>query len=178
MLSFFPKDAPAEPSEHLAAMRVHDLLSMSTGHAQDTTPYLRQDPDGNWAKAFLARPVEHAPGTHFVYNSGASYMLLAIIQQLTGTTLLEYLRPRLLTPLGIAAGDMGNLPARHQYRRLGPEHPNRRYCAVRPVYLQKGVWQGARILPEAWVDAASTAQVANPNEPNINYWRFVSPLRL
>ena len=85
VLSFFPEDAPAEPSAHLAAMRVHDLLSMSTGHAEDTTPYMRQQPDGNWAKAFLARPVEHTPGTHFVYNTGATYMLSAIIQQLTGT---------------------------------------------------------------------------------------------
>src|SRR4051794_588793 len=101
VLSFFPKDAPAEPSEHLAAMRVHDLLSMATGHAQDTTPYLRQAPDANWVKAFLARPVEHPPGTHFVYNSGATYMLSAIIQHLPGTPLLKYLRPRLLTPLCI-----------------------------------------------------------------------------
>src|SRR3954470_10159745 len=92
VLPFFPEDAPANPSAHLAAMRVHDLLSMSTGHDVDTTLYLRQQPDGNWAKAFLARPVEHTPGTHFVYNSGATYMLSAIIQKLTGTTLLEYLR--------------------------------------------------------------------------------------
>ena len=110
VLSFFPEAAPAEPSEHLAAMRVRDLLSMSTGHAQDTTPYLRQAPDANWVKAFLARPVEHPPGTHFVYNSGATYMLSAIIQQLAGTTLLEYLRPRLLTPLGIAQATWETCP--------------------------------------------------------------------
>src|SRR5215212_3614274 len=52
VLPFFPEDAPANPSEHLAAMRVHDLLSMSTGHDVDTTLYMRQQPDGNWAKAF------------------------------------------------------------------------------------------------------------------------------
>src|SRR5215216_2106712 len=51
VLSFFPDDAPADPSTHLAAMRVHDLLSMSTGHDIDTTFFMRQQPDGNWAKA-------------------------------------------------------------------------------------------------------------------------------
>ena len=32
MLKFFPDDAPAEPSNNLKAMRVSDLLRMSTGH--------------------------------------------------------------------------------------------------------------------------------------------------
>jgi CubicO group peptidase (beta-lactamase class C family) len=42
VLSFFPDDAPAEISENLAAMRVRHLLSMSTGHAEDTmAPLLR-----------------------------------------------------------------------------------------------------------------------------------------
>ena len=35
VLSFFPEDAPAEPSENLKAMRVRDLLAMSTGHHAD-----------------------------------------------------------------------------------------------------------------------------------------------
>jgi hypothetical protein len=37
-------------------------------------PALRQRPDGNWARAFLACPVERVPGTHFLYNTGATYM--------------------------------------------------------------------------------------------------------
>src|SRR5262245_38947833 len=101
VLSFFPEDTPEQVSENLASMRVHHLLSMSTGHAEDTTKGLREQPEGNWARAFLAAPVEHQPGTHFLYNSGATYMLSAIVQRLTGMTLLEYLRPRLFEPLEI-----------------------------------------------------------------------------
>ena len=74
VLSFFPENAPIEVSETLAAMRVRHLLSMVTGHAEDTTRYIREAKDGNWVKAFLARPVDHVPGTHFLYNSAASYM--------------------------------------------------------------------------------------------------------
>ncbi len=170
VLSFFPEDAPANPSAHLVAMRVHDLLSMSTGHAQDTTPYLRQQPDRNWAKAFFARPVEHTPGTHFVYNSGATYMLSAIVQQLTGATLLEYLRPRLLTPLGIEQATWETCPRGINTGGWGLKIRTSDIARFGQMYLQKGVWQGTRILPEAWVEAASKAQVSNPNEPNID-WR-------
>jgi len=75
IVSFFPKDVPAAISENLAKMRVKDLLTMSTGHAKDSTPSLRESGDKNWVKSFLAQPVEHPPGTFFVYNSGATYML-------------------------------------------------------------------------------------------------------
>jgi CubicO group peptidase (beta-lactamase class C family) len=170
VLSFFPEGAPAQVGENLAAMRVRDLLSMSTGHDTDTTPYLRQQPDGDWAKAFLARPVEHAPGTHFVYNSGATYMLSAIVQRLTGMTLLEYLRPRLFAPLEIEQATWESCPRGINVGGWGLSITTGDIARFGQLYLQKGIWRGARILPEAWVEAASSAQVANPNEPNID-WR-------
>ena len=83
-------------------LRIRHLLSMSTGHDKDTTESLWADTTGEWIKTFLALPVEHAPGTHFVYNSGATYMLAAVVQKLTGMTLVDYLKPRLFEPLGIA----------------------------------------------------------------------------
>ncbi|MFN8492474.1 MAG: hypothetical protein U0350_33040 [Caldilineaceae bacterium] len=57
VVSFFPEDLPVDVSENLAAMSVRDLLAMATGHTEDTTGYIQQTPDGNWVKAFLARPV-------------------------------------------------------------------------------------------------------------------------
>ena len=82
--SFFPDDLPSSTGENLAAMRVRHLLAMSTGHDIDIMPPMIQQPDGNWIKAFLTVPVEHAPGTHFLYNTGATYLLAAILQKLTG----------------------------------------------------------------------------------------------
>src|SRR5437868_7654909 len=98
--SFFPEEVPENISSNLATMRVKDLLTMNTGHAVDTMPPMRLGNE-SWVKTFLSLPVEHAPGTFFLYNSGASYMLSAIVQKLTGKTLLDYLTPRLLVPLEI-----------------------------------------------------------------------------
>ncbi|MBA3378824.1 MAG: serine hydrolase, partial [Chloroflexia bacterium] len=102
VLSFFPDDVPANPAEHLKAMRVRHLLTMNTGHHEDTTDCVWRGEDDNWSRAFLSLPVQHEPGTWFVYNTAATYMLSAIITKLTGETLLDYLRPRLFDPLGIA----------------------------------------------------------------------------
>src|SRR5580692_11700849 len=97
VLKFFPEEAPSEPSTNLKAMRVSDLLRMSTG--QQTDP--PRTPDQPWTKTFLAHPVPFKPGTHFLYNTSATYMQSAIVQKVVGMTVLDYLRPRLFEPLGI-----------------------------------------------------------------------------
>src|SRR5690349_9507617 len=101
VLKFFPEEGPSNPSENLKSMRVRHLLSMNTGHKEDTTRYVFQGEDTNWARTFLSLPVEYQPGTWFVYNTAATYMLSAIITKLTGESLLDYLRSRLFDPLGI-----------------------------------------------------------------------------
>src|SRR5947207_2661283 len=46
VLKFFPDDAPPEPSNNLKAMRVSDLLRMSTGHQTEPA----RKPDQPWTK--------------------------------------------------------------------------------------------------------------------------------
>src|SRR5262245_33909355 len=105
VLKFFPEEAPAESSASLGARRLCDVLCMSTGH-QSEAPLWRDNPGSStsgqtWTKKFLAHPVPFKPGTHFMYNSPATYMQSAIVQKVTGMTVLDYLRPRLFEPLGI-----------------------------------------------------------------------------
>jgi CubicO group peptidase (beta-lactamase class C family) len=156
VLSFFPDDAPAEVSAHLAAMRVRHLLAMSTGHTVDTTQTLHEREDGNWARAFLELPVEQQPGTHFLYNTGATYMLSAILQRLTGITLLEYLQPRLLTPLGIEGATWERCPRGVNTGGYGMSTTTEAIANFGQLYLQDGAWRGEQLLPQGWVAEASS----------------------
>ncbi|WP_128547351.1 serine hydrolase domain-containing protein [Larkinella soli] len=159
VVSFFPEDLPATISPNLAAMRVRDLLSMSTGHDKDTTSSLRSGSNKNWIRAFLAQPVEHEPGTFFIYNSGATYMLSAIVQKLTGQTVLAYLKPRLFEPLGIEGADWETDPNGINTGGWGLRVRTEDIAKFGQLYLQKGVWKGKRILPEAWVEEATRSHI-------------------
>ncbi len=170
VLEFFPEDAPPTPSANLQAMRVRDLLSMATGHALDTTEPMTTHPSGNWVRGFLAQPVEHAPGTHFVYNSGATYMLSAIVQTITGGRMIEYLKPRLFAPLGIANPRWESSPQGIDVGGWGLMITTANIAAFGQLYLQRGNWRGQQLIPASWIDTATASQVANPNEPNID-WR-------
>lgn len=169
VLSFFPDQAPSQPDANLTAMRVRHLLSMSTGHDQDTTGRLRSADGGDWVQAFLALPVEHAPGTHFVYNSGATYMVSALVQKVTGQTLLEYLRPRLFDPLGIEGQTWESSPQGINMGGWGLNIKTEDIARFGLLYLQKGLWRGERLLPESWVAEATSKQVSNGNDPNSDW---------
>lgn len=169
VISFFPDDLPAEVNEHLAAMTVHHLLSMNTGHHEDTTGALWERKDGNWVAAFLAQPVTHEPGTYFVYNTAATYMLSAIVQKLTGQTLTEYLTPRLFEPLGIENPFWESCPRGINTGGFGLNVRTEDIARFGQMYLQKGEWMGQQLVPAAWVETATFAHSDNSRNENIDW---------
>jgi CubicO group peptidase (beta-lactamase class C family) len=161
VLKHFPEDAPAEPSAKLKAMRVRDLLTMSTGH--QTEP--KFTPEAPWVKTFLAHPVEHKPGAHFQYNSPATYMQSALVQKVTGQTVLEYLKPRLFEPLGIESPVWGTSPQGVTVGGWGLHIRTEDIAKFGQLYLQKGKWNGKQLVPAAWVEQATARQVSNGSDP-------------
>ncbi len=171
VIDFFPEEVAALPpgvmNDHLAAMRVRDLLTMTTGHAEDSTAHMRSQ--HNWAQGFLAQPVAFAPGTHFVYNSGATYMCSAIVQKLTGQTVLDYLTPRILTPLGITGAWWESCPRGINTGGWGLNVRTEDIACFGQLYLQQGCWEGKQLLDPAWIAEASARQVPNGDNPQSDW---------
>ena len=159
VVDLLPDDLPAVIDEHLAALRVRHLLTMTTGHAVDTVSTV--DRAENWARAILAVPLAHAPGSTFVYNSGASYLLSAILQRLTGQRVLDYLTPRLLEPLGIAGATWEQCPRGIDAGGWGMSITTEGIAAFGETFLRDGVFEGRQVVPADWVRQATALQVDN-----------------
>lgn len=170
VLKFFPDDAPENPGDNLKAMRVRHLLSMNTGHHEDTTRQVFGSEDGNWPRTFLSLPVEHEPGSWFVYNTAATYMLSAIITKLTGQSLLDYLRPRLFEPLGIENPTWDSDPRGISVGGTGLYITTDGIARFGQLYLQKGVWNGKQLVSEEWIDEATKATSDNSNTQTNPDW--------
>jgi CubicO group peptidase (beta-lactamase class C family) len=169
VLQFFPDEVPAQPSANLKAMRIRDLLTMSTGHHDEDIQKFPYQSDESVVKHFLARPVAHKPGTFFVYNTPASYMLSAIVQKVTGQPVIDYLRPRLFEPLGIANPTWD---ASRQGVSMGGFGLNVRtedIARFGQLYLQKGTWQGKQLLPASWVETATSRLMSNGSSPTSDW---------
>ncbi|SRR5579875_218498 len=175
VLKFFPDAAPEKPSNNLKAMRVHDLLRMSTGHQTEPRLYSVQgqtrltSEQVPWVKTFLAHPVPFKPGTHFLYNTPATYMLSAIVQKATGQTVLDYLRPRLFEPLGIENPTWGTSPQGITLGGYGLNIRTEDIAKFGQLYLQKGQWHGRQLVPAAWIEAATARQTSNGSNPNSDW---------
>ena len=162
VLSFFPDEAPAEPSDNLKAMRVRDLLTMSTGH--ETLP--RMTENESWVKTFLAHPVPHQPGTKFLYNTPATYMQSAIVQKVTGQNLVDYLQPRLFDPLGIRTPQWDASPQGISIGGYGLYLRTEDIAKFGQLYLQNGAWKQQQLVPAHWVRLATSRQVENADAPS------------
>jgi len=165
VLKLFPGDAPANPSANLKSMRISDLLRMNTGH--QTEPPRKADEA--WTKSFLAHPVPFKPGSHFQYNTTATYMLSAALQKATGQTLLEYLKPKLFDPLGIENPTWETSPQGISTGGYGLSVRTEDIAKFGQLYLQKGRWQGKQLLSAAWVEEASARQTSNGSNPKSDW---------
>jgi CubicO group peptidase (beta-lactamase class C family) len=169
VLKFFPEDAPVNPSDNLKAMRVRDLLIMSSGQiAKEVTNFSFDAPEP-LTREFLAMPVEHKPGTYFFYNTPGSYMLSAIVQKVTGKTVLDYLTPRLFEPLGIEHPVWDKSPQGICLGGYGLHIRTEDIARFGELYLHQGNWHGKQLLPAAWVATATARQTSNGSNPNSDW---------
>jgi CubicO group peptidase (beta-lactamase class C family) len=170
VVSFFPDKLPRKLDDNLAAMRVKHLLTMNTGHDKDATGPVTSAADGDWVRAFLSLPVEHLPGSKFVYNSAATYVLSAIVQQRTGMRLTDYLKPRLFDPLGIRGQTWETCPKGIDIGGWGLSVKTEDIARFGQLYLQKGRWNGRQLVPAAWVEEATSKQVSNGDPAKESDW--------
>lgn len=162
---FFPEQLPEAPSANLKSMRVRDLLRMNTGH-QTEPP---RPANESWRKAFLSHAVTFKPGTHFLYNTPATYMLSAIVEKTTGASLVDYLQPRLFEPLGIKSPQWDKSPEGITLGGYGLSVRTEDIALFGQLYLQGGRWNEKQLVPSSWVQLASSFQTSNGSNPKSDW---------
>jgi CubicO group peptidase (beta-lactamase class C family) len=165
VVELFPESVPAvvdqDAADRLARLTVRHLLSMSTGHRDDTMSALWNAGDSDWVAAFLAVPLDFEPGTHFFYNTGASFVLSALVQKTSGLRLLDYLGPRLFEPLGITGASWYQNPQGVDFGGFGLCVSAHDIAALGELYLRGGRWGDRQLLPDGWAAAATSFQSDN-----------------
>lgn len=152
-------------SPEARAIRVQDLLDMSSGldwgegepHRDDELPlFWRRD-----IPAYvLSRPMVHAPGTSFNYNSGGPAVLADLLERGTDMPLDAYARERLFQPMGITrwawVHDLHGRPMAFNGLRMRP----RDLLKFGRLVLARGQWEGQQLVPAAWIERSLQTHLA------------------
>ena len=151
VMTFFPDKRTNRVSDNMAAMTVRDLLMMASGVKPDWT---MRNNSLDWVKDWLAKPVDDAPGSLFQYDSMCTFMLSAILQRVTGQTMLEYLQKKLFEPMHITIADWESSPDGINTGGWGLRVQAETMAKLGLLLLNKGRWEGQQLINADYVEAA------------------------
>jgi len=161
VLSYFPELDADITDPRARSMKVRHVAAMASGHLEETHGAAELDETGNIIRGFLRIPPDREPGTVFAYNQPCTIALAKIVQRTSGSTLLDYLRPRLFEPLGIADPMGWILDSEDLEIGYSGLHVTTEVLAkLGLLYLQDGVWAGRQVLPADWAALASAEHIA------------------
>ena len=144
-------------------LTVGDLLTMRAGLRSTSGPnYGAWIASPDWVDAVLGAELVGEPGGRFVYSTGGWHVLGAALSRAAGDDLLALARTWLGAPLGIDFAPWARDP---QGRYLGGNEmalSPRDLRRVGEAVLDGGRWQGAQVVPEAWIDASWRPRARSP----------------
>lgn len=160
VLSFFTDRTIENRDAWKEAMTIEHLLNMMAGLEWDEWTYPYEDSRNSVLQMIysldnvqymLDLPMVAQPGTTWVYNTGASHLLAAIVYEATGQTPLEYALAELFGPLGFGRVFWIDDPQGINYGGHNLHVRPRDMAKFGFLYLHNGRWDGQQILPATWV---------------------------
>lgn len=160
LVDVLPEVLPQQHDPGLADIQLQHLLSMSSGldPKSDQRKYRYKK---DWAREALVHPVLHPPGTVFHYNTLGTYLAGRMVEKRVGSTLRDYLMPRLFAPLGINKPQWDCCNLGHNLAGIGLHLSVMDIARTAQLLLNRGQWGGQQLLPQAYLDKATTSQVDN-----------------
>jgi CubicO group peptidase (beta-lactamase class C family) len=158
------------PGDARAAISLHHLLTMSSGLQFDesysprggATRMLFVAPDA--AAVAAASGLSHEPGAHWSYSSATTNIISAVVRS-TFRSQEDYLafpRRALFEPTGMSSAVLEPDPAGTFVGSSFMYATARDWARFGLLYLEDGVWNGERILPEGWVEYSVSPAAAAP----------------
>ncbi len=151
VMTFFPDKRSNQVSDNMADMTVRDLLMMAAGVKPDWT---MRNNSTDWVKDWLAKSVDDKPGSRFQYDSMCTFMLSAIVQRVTGQTMLEYLQKKLFDPMHITVADWESSPDGINTGGWGLRVQAETMAKLGLLLLNKGNWNGRQLVSADYVEQA------------------------
>ena len=162
--TMFGGKVPAGTESRKRAMTLEHLLTMSSGYfCDDSNPeapgneenMLDQEDEPDYYRFTLRLPMDRDPGARSVYCSIDPNLALGVLERGTGEPAIDVFDRLLGGPLQIATYAWPLSPAGQPYGGGGVQFLPRDFMKLGQLMLNRGTWQGRRILGSEFVAHAS-----------------------
>lgn len=164
---YFPEKLPKEGAHPwILEMTIHDMLCMTTAHQMTT--YKRYN-SNDWVESFFRVEPSHLPGTIFSYDTSSTHVLSALVEKLSGLSLLDYLRNKFLDTIGFSKeAYMIQDPMGVSQGGSGLVCTMRDVAKVAYVCSNGGRYQDRQLIPADFLAEATRKQVDTSLQPFID----------
>ncbi|MGB1249132.1 MAG: serine hydrolase domain-containing protein [Candidatus Promineifilaceae bacterium] len=151
-----PLSLPVDGDPRTADITLKQLLTMTSGM------YCSNDScHGTSIPEATSRELELDPGTQFVYDTGASHLLSAVLEEATGMTAYEYAEQKLFTPLGFEGESWDTDSDGVYFGGKGLNLRPRDMAKFGQLFLDEGQWDGVQLVSADYIRESTTDRLDN-----------------
>ena len=158
MCELFADKMPEALTDQLRALTLGDCLSMQSGHNECAMVYMRTAEDS--LKCFFEQQMPFTPGTTFCYDTGATCICAAAVERVTGKKLVDFLYEKMFSKMDIPLPRWDTCIDGQTFGGTGLYLSNNSIVKFGTMLLNKGVYNGHRIVSEAYLAEASKVQAS------------------
>lgn len=170
IVKYFPDKQPAEIHPLMAEQTIRHMLKMST--CLHGVNWFKPDVVDR-TRFYFSNTPSHPAGTLYDYDSTGSYILGALVERLSGMSLLDYLKMKVLDRIGgFENAQMLSVPDGVAWGDSALLCTPRALMNFARFVMNLGTWEGERLLSEDYLREATRSQTTNDLECRVGHNRW------
>lgn len=159
VVDVLPDHVPTDASDQARRLTVHHLLTMTTGHRDDSLDEAWELEPRDLVRGFLRVPFPDPEGTRHAYDNATTFVLARIVERVTGRGLAELLDERLFAPMGVDHAEWDRVADGVAYGFHGLHLTTEAVAAFGELLLRGGRWGDRQLVRRDWVERATRHHV-------------------
>lgn len=155
--NYFKDKLPKNPSDEIMKLTIRNMLKMSAIYEKTT---FNEETDTDWVKTFFTNSASHSQGTFFSYDSSAAHTLAALVEKITGKSLIDFLRDCFLDKIGFSKeAYIIKDPNGFSMGGSGLMAYTIDIAAFAYAIINKGIINGETVIPKWYLEEATKIQI-------------------
>ncbi len=168
ILKYFPEIKQSKLSENTKQIKIKDVMSMQSGLL--VKKGVVDGTKDNVTEQVLIKSNTLVPGTKYKYQGINPNMMVDILKRATGSDMDDFVDEYLFGPMGITDYSFGETTNGMTKAAAGMKLRSRDMLKVGMLCLNKGMYDGKRIISEDWVDKANGKYADNGKNKYGFFW--------